>query len=263
MERRIVREMKKIIIVFCAIACSVLLESCQSDQQKEEAIAFVNINDVVVSGTVDLAEEQQSGDALVAQIDDAQYSGDLSDVQRDSVQQNGDTLDVQENNAQQIGTIKSSAQNSSSTQNSTEMRPLMAGHVGIIGAGWLVYTVPVQTDEDYKLYFFKVEDLSKDWDEVKLNLEKADYVFPDVRKNNVSIGQFCEIYLQEFIDITGSGTKELVVIASYEIDGKKCYDTRIYQVDQNGYSVNTELMQELNEKYCDVAEYPVDELYHY
>lgn len=147
----------------------------------------------------------------------------------------------------------------------SETQVLELGHVGDLGLGYVVCAVPGTEDEDYKLYFFSAEnrqeDIAKPFSEIEFNLETADYVFPDVRENNVSIGRFLDIYFLDMTEILGSGKRELVSIARYDVGGEIHYDTRTYMQSENGYCADEKLMQELNGKYGDVEEYPIAELF--
>lgn len=132
-----------------------------------------------------------------------------------------------------------------------------------LGCGWLLYTVPAQEDQDYKIYFFAdqskdCEDRFKSFEEMDFNLEQADFIFPDVRENNIAIGKFIDIYLYEPFT-TESGESAWIAVATYEMDGKQYYDTRIYTPDEGGYGyvVNEAMTEELNDLYSDVEEYPV------
>lgn len=133
---------------------------------------------------------------------------------------------------------------------------------GNLGSGWLLYTVPNQENQDYKIYFFscrnREDDEYKSFEEIDFDLEQADFIFPDVRENNMAIGKFIDIYLYE-VFTTESGKSARIVIATYEIDGKQYYDTRIYIPAEGGYGyVPDEAMtEELNALYADVEEYPV------
>lgn len=131
---------------------------------------------------------------------------------------------------------------------------LLFGNVGNLGLGTLLYTVPNADNEDYRLYFFT----SQSDDDI--DLSKASYVFPDVREGNASIGKFKEIYFMDTADVLQDGTQDVIVIAIYEKDGNEYYDTRVYEAAENGYVVNAALMQELNEKYYNVEDYPVQDI---
>ena len=144
-----------------------------------------------------------------------------------------------------------------------ELRAIMFGEVVNLGIGTLAYTVPANDDEDYRLYFFmskNEKDRYQSLSEMNLNLSTVAYVFPDVRKGNASIGEFKEIYCLETTDILQDGTEEVIVIAIYEKDRIEYYDTRVYEASENGYVVNIELTQELNEKYYNVENYPIQEV---
>lgn len=92
-----------------------------------------------------------------------------------------------------------------------------------------------------------------------ISLDNADYIFPDVRAGNVAIGNFSDIYFLDMADMTGNGRAELFIIPRYEKDGRKYFDTRIYEMNENGASVKDDLIRKLNEKYCNVEDYPVEE----
>lgn len=137
---------------------------------------------------------------------------------------------------------------------------LMYGYVSKFGLGTLVYTVPDAGGEDYKLYFFLSENEEDRLDEMSFDLSKAFYVFPDVREGNAAIGKFKEIYFMDTADVLQDGTQDIIVIAVYEKDGNEYYDTRVYEERENGYVVNTALTQELNEKYFNVEDYPIQDI---
>ncbi|MCH5258030.1 MAG: hypothetical protein J1D87_12125 [Lachnospiraceae bacterium] len=144
-----------------------------------------------------------------------------------------------------------------------ELRAIMFGEVVNLGIGTLAYTVPANDDEDYRLYFFmskNEKDRYQSLSEMNFNLSTVAYVFPDVRNGNASIGEFKEIYCLETTDILQDGTEEVIVIAIYEKDRIEYYDTRVYEASENGYVVNIELTQELNEKYYNVENYPIQEV---
>ncbi|MDE7332857.1 MAG: hypothetical protein K2O16_11615 [Lachnospiraceae bacterium] len=185
-----------------------------------------------------------------------------SDKKADSTQQEAVPSDGQTADVQDGGTNEKEQD----TLASLPMQGLMHGNPGGIGLGLLVYVLPEQDGEDYKLCFFKegnkVADFEKPMSEtVYYSLEMADYVFPDVRENNAPVGKFIEIYFFDTVTI-GEGTAGLAVVATYDVNGEACYDTRIYRWDGTGYSVEGKLTQEFNEKYCSAEEYPVEELYH-
>lgn len=142
-----------------------------------------------------------------------------------------------------------------------EKRMLSSINDDLLGCGWLLYTVPDQEDQDYKLYFFADE--SKDgaerltpFEEMDFNLDQVDFVFPDARENNRSIGKFIGIYLFEPFT-TKSGESAWIVVATYETDGRQYYDTRIYTPSEEGYVIDESMTEELNALYSDVEEYPV------
>ena len=142
-----------------------------------------------------------------------------------------------------------------------EKRMLSSINDDLLGCGWLLYTVPDQEDQDYKLYFFADE--SKDgaerltpFEEMDFNLDQVDFIFPDARENNRSIGKFIGIYLFEPFT-TKSGESAWIVVATYETDGRQYYDTRIYTPSEEGYVIDESMTEELNALYSDVEEYPV------
>lgn len=49
------------------------------------------------------------------------------------------------------------------------------------------------------------------------------------------------------------------MIATYEIDGKQYYDTRVYTPDEGGYGyvLDESMTEELNALYANAEEYPV------
>lgn len=146
------------------------------------------------------------------------------------------------------------------------MRGLMQGSLGGIGSGFLAYTLPEQEWEDYKLCFFekggRVPETGKPISETDYYpLEMADYIFPDVRENNASIGKFIEIYFYDTVTIGEDDAEGLAVVAAYDVDGRTCYDTRIYRWNGTGYSAEEKLMQEFNEQYGNTLDYPAEELY--
>ena len=134
-----------------------------------------------------------------------------------------------------------------------EIRELMTGGIEGLGMGCLAYVLPDKEDEDYKLCFFSAKSNSADTD--------ADYIFPDVRNDNVSPGRFVDIYFFDMVERTGTDKSDLIVIARYESEGKTYYDTRAYVWNENAWCVDEELMRELNEKYTDAEEYPIAELF--
>lgn len=195
---------------------------------------------------------------------------DLDEVEREEADSN---MIVSEetavlNDRQAVGIQESdTGQDEQNTVSDMQMQGLMQGGFGGLGLGLLTYTIPQQDSEDYRLCFFKEGgqevDFGKEMSEaVYYPLERADYIFPDVRGNNVSIGKFKEIYFFDTITIGGSNTAGMVVVAAYDVKGEMCYDTRIYRWDGTGYKAEEKLMQEFNEKYYSKEEYPVEELYH-
>ena len=147
---------------------------------------------------------------------------------------------------------------------------------GILGdnfeSGYLVYTLPNKENEDYRLYFFNKNNDGIDYNleedgyippnEIDYKLEKADYVFPDVRENNVSIGNFISIYFIDtgrLLPLRGNDDTVFLAIATYEKDGNRYYDTRVYEFNENeiGVRVNYDLTLKFNEKYYDAEDVPI------
>lgn len=146
-----------------------------------------------------------------------------------------------------------------------EMQVLELGNREYLGLGFMICVIPDREDEDYKLYFWGAEsnseDMIKPFSEIEFDPGMADYVFPNVREGNASIGRFLDIYFWDTVEVQGEGKKDYIIIARYDVEGKINYDTRAYTVSENGYCVDEELMQELNEKYSDAEEYPITELF--
>ena len=144
-----------------------------------------------------------------------------------------------------------------------ELKELMFGGLGNLGIGFLAYTVPDKDDEDYRLYFFKLqneEDRYLTFEEMSFNLSEASCIFSDVREGNVPIGKFKEIYFMDYTDVLKDGSYDVIVIAVYEKDGNEYYDTRVYEEREKGFVVNAALTQELNEKYYNAENYPVEDI---
>lgn len=145
-----------------------------------------------------------------------------------------------------------------------QMQGLMLGELGGIGLGFLVCVLPGQEGEDYRLCFFKEDSIPVElsvWDVENYSLEMADYVFPDVRENNASVGRFAEIYFFDTVTIGEDRAAGLAVVAAYDTDSGTCYDTRIYRWDGAGYTPEETLMQEFNQRYSQSEDYPAEELY--
>ncbi len=160
--------------------------------------------------------------------------------------------------------IGSEVPNDQVSPSASEMQVLELGGMENLGLGFMVCIVPDKMDEDYKLYFWGTEsdseDIYKPFSEIEFDLGAVDYVFPDVREGNTSIGRFLDIYFWT-VEVRGADKKDYIIIARYDVEGKINYDTRVYTVSENGYCVDEELMRELNEKYSDVEEYPITELF--
>ena len=143
------------------------------------------------------------------------------------------------------------------------LKELMFGGLGNLGLGFLAYTVPDNDNTDYRLYFFQSEneeDRYLSFEEKSFNLSEASFVFPDVREGNVPMGKFKEIYFMDYTDVLKDGSCDVIVIAVYEKDGNEYYDTRVYEEREKGFDVNVALSQELNEKYYNVENYPVEKI---
>lgn len=69
-----------------------------------------------------------------------------------------------------------------------------------------------------------------------------------------------EIYYLDLVDLTKNGTPELLVVAQYEVKGRICYDTRVYEAAGKNFVVHDQLTQEMNQKYCEAADYPIGEI---
>ena len=134
------------------------------------------------------------------------------------------------------------------------------GEMGSLGVGRLFYVISDQDDEDYKLYFFETQDTSWLFDLADYPPEKADYIFPDVREGNAAIGKFWQIYFFDMVDITEDGKADFILIARYEVEEGVYYDTRVYEWTEEGYLPNDEWMDELNRKYYNTDQYPVEQI---
>ncbi|MDE7339345.1 MAG: hypothetical protein K2N80_02130 [Lachnospiraceae bacterium] len=223
--------MKKIGKAACALVCAAFLCACAAGQ---EGTADRNGADrEKTDGTVNVPEETAVPD----------------EGRTDNTQQKVTSDDGQD------------------TSSAARMQGLMQGDLGGIGAGILAYALPEQDGEDYKLCFFEEDGQVSDfWMSMSkadyYPLEMADYIFPDVRENNVSIGKFIEIYFFDTVTIDEDGTSGLAVVASYDVNGETCYDTRIYRWNGTGYSTEEQMMQEFNEQYSNTQDYPVEALYY-
>ncbi|MDE6362758.1 MAG: hypothetical protein K2L86_00580 [Lachnospiraceae bacterium] len=231
--------MKKTVTAACMLLCALFLCSCTIGQD----------------GKKDLDDAEREGKGINAVI--SEETVHLSDVQTDNTPH-----EMTSGNEQTAG-----VQDGGDTSSDVQMQGLMQGNLGSIGSGALMYTLPQQDGEDYKLCFFKeggkVSDFGKTMSEVVYYpLEMADYIFPDVRSNNIPIGKFVEIYFFDTVTIGEDRAAGLVIVASYDVNGEMCYDTRIYRWNGTSYSAEVELMQEFNEQYSNAQNYPVEELYY-
>lgn len=109
---------------------------------------------------------------------------------------------------------------------------------------------PVKEDADYPLHFLKAENNRTALSGTDVCIEEADYFCPDTREGNAAIEEFADIYFINMVNITKNGRTELIVIAKYEKDGVENFDTRVYEINENGANVNFDLIQKWNEQYC-------------
>lgn len=217
--------MKKVIIVFCVFMSMFLFAACAMEEDKSTA-----------GGPQDSYQDFSAGGV-----------GDMASDE--SGQQNGQTDSSQQSAAAGEG-------NGEAASSAPKLHFLMTGNVGDL-VGYLAYAEPEQEGEDYRLCFFAVESESEDWyksfEELEFSLEDADYIFPDVRENNASIGRFLEVYHNDMIGIEGIYDTALIVVAKYEAGETECYDMRVYREGENGYSADEALMQKLNEKCSEIG----------
>lgn len=210
-----------------ALLCTTFLAGCQAE----------TIRDVVQTNTVEsVADSRLPEDIDGNKMEEQSYEISLDDRGNEEELQDAAVLDSVEKRMIQYG--------------------ICGGDLGI---GWLLYTVPDQEGQDYKIYFFNDSDQTyKPFEEIDFDLDQADFVFPDVRENNMAIGKFIEIYLCESFTSEAGGS-DWIMIATYEIDGRQYYDTRIYTSAEGGYgyAVNKSRTEELNALYYDAEEYPV------
>ncbi|MDE6063013.1 MAG: hypothetical protein K2G20_00265 [Lachnospiraceae bacterium] len=218
--------MKKIIMIFCVCMSMFLFGACAMEEDKSTAGGPQDsYTDFSAGGVGDMATDesgQQNGRA-------------------DSSQQ---SVATGEGNGEAVSSVP-------------KVHVLMAGNVGDLGLGFLAYAEPEQEGEDYRLCFFATEsgseDLYKPLAELEFSLGDADYIFPDVRENNASIGRFLEVYHNDMIGIEGFYDTALIVVAKYEAGGTECYDMRVYSECESGYSADEALMQKLNEKCSEIG----------
>lgn len=132
---------------------------------------------------------------------------------------------------------------------------------GNLGQGWLFLALPEGEKHDYQVCFVRSEDKGdryKPLEEALTEAETVDYVFPDVRDGNTPIGKFVELYLYE--TFAANEKSGMVLVAIYEADDDRYYDTRVYTEDDGGYgyAVNEFMAAELNQKYHNAEEdYPI------
>lgn len=218
--------MKRIIIIFCVCMSMFVLGACAVGEDRAAAGGPQERYPSFGGGGVGEMASDESG----------QQSG-----QADSLEQS----------------VTEGEGNGEAVSSAPKVHVLMAGNVGDLGGGYLAYAEPEQEGEDYRLCFFATEsgseDLYKPLAELEFSLEGADYIFPDVRENNVSIGRFLEVYHNDMIGIEGIYDTALIVVAKYEAGGTECYDMRVYRESENGYSADEALMQKMNEKCSEIG----------
>lgn len=141
---------------------------------------------------------------------------------------------------------------------------LMYGTIGKrLGLGTLVYAISQNAEEDYKVYFFASQSEEERYlslEEKNFELSNVTYVFPDVREGNIPIGKFQELYYFGLEDIGNDGIMDILLIASYEVEDQIYYDTRVYTECEEGYVFDDILTKELNKKYYNIGEYPVEDV---
>ena len=92
-------------------------------------------------------------------------------------------------------------------------------------AGGFFCTEPVEIDEDYQLYFKKK---NEDYPlENQYTIADMTYKFPDIREDNRPIGKPVEVYFSESTEFSGDEFIDFLFVAIYEVEGKKCFDTRV------------------------------------
>lgn len=218
--------MKKVIIMFCVCMSMFVLGACAVGEDR------------VASGGAQESYPNFSGGGVEEMAPD------------ESGQQNGQADSLEQSVTEGEG-------NGEAVLSAPKVHVLMAGNVGDLGVGYLAYAEPEQEGEDYRLCFFTAESGSEDWykpfEELDFSLEDADYIFPDVRENNASIGRFLEVYHNDMIGVEGIYDTALIVVAKYEAGGTECYDMRVYWEGENGYSADEALMQKLNEKCSEIG----------
>lgn len=219
-----------------------------------KALIFADLEECFISVNVLSGSEEGMTTEDLQELTDKIDFGVLGDVKIPDMR--GDS-EIQQD-------TESEVPNDQVSQSVSEMRVLELGGVENLGLGFMVCIVPDKVDEDYKLYFWGTEsdseDMYKPFSEIEFDLGAVDYVFPDVREGNASIGRFLDIYFWT-VEARGADKKDYIIIARYDVEGEINYDTRAYTVSDNGYCVDEELMRELNEKYSDVEEYPITELF--
>ncbi len=85
------------------------------------------------------------------------------------------------------------------------------------------------------------------------------YEFPDARDNNRPIGKPIEVYFFEFVELSNDEFIDFLFVALYEVEEKRCFDTRVYVGCDTVYSVDYQMSEYLNGKYFEVEsnEYPL------
>ncbi len=117
---------------------------------------------------------------------------------------------------------------------------------------------PVQVNEDYQLYFKEINDHAES-DNDQYTVADMTYKFPDIREDNCPIGEAVEIYFYEPVEFSGDEFCDVIFVAVYEVEGRKCFDTRVYIGCDTGYEVDQQMTEYLNEKYYDAenTKYPL------
>ena len=182
--------------------------------------------------------------------------GSESGMTKEGLQELADTIDFSILKDVQIPEMRGD-----SVVSSTDEPPfleLQHGELGNLGIGILVYTVPCDDKQDYKLCFYadesgKRQDAAIDIKELKI--EDADYVFPDAREGNMPIGTFQTFDEFQIEDIGEDGTWDILLVGIYGIEEELSRDIRVYTENGEGYTLNMELTKELSEKYANEGQF--------